>query len=71
MRRTIEIETSQFSTSPTKRWDYGLECYVEDAVVEYPDELDHLDDDELLEMASNEENGVKYVEQSHEQRKSS
>lgn len=63
MRRTIEIETSQFSNSPTKRW-VGLEYLVEDAIVEYPDELDYLDDNELLEMADNDENSVHYVDAS-------
>lgn len=61
MIRTIEIETSQFSTSPTKRWA-GLDYLVEDAYVEYPEELDALDDSDLLDMASNEEGGVRYVE---------
>jgi len=60
MQRVIEIETSQFSDNPTKRW-VGLEYLVEDAIVEYPPELDCLDDDELLEMADNEEGNVHYV----------
>lgn len=51
MRRTIEIETSAFSESPSKRWAYGSECWVEDVVVEYPDSLDNLDDVSLLDMA--------------------
>jgi hypothetical protein len=61
MRRTVEIETSQFSDSPTKRW-IGQEYLVEDATIEYPAELDALDDEELLEMADNEENGVCYID---------
>lgn len=51
MRRTIAIETSYFSESPTKRWCYGSDCWEEDVIVEYPEELDHLDDEELLDMA--------------------
>jgi hypothetical protein len=61
MRRTIEVETSQFSTNPTKRW-VGQDYLVEDVTFEYPDELDTLDDEELLEMADNEENGVCYID---------
>ena len=59
MRRTIEIESSQFS--PRAYWVPGAEYYEELATVEYPDELDSLEDDELLEMASNEQGGVTYV----------
>lgn len=59
MKRIIEIETSQFSENP-KRW-VGQDYLVEDVCVEYPPELDNLDDDKLLEMAQNEEGGVSYV----------
>lgn len=60
MQRIIEIETSQFSDNPTKRW-VGLDYLVEDCYVEYPPELDNLDDDVLLRMADNEEGGVSYA----------
>ncbi len=60
MRRTIEIESSQFS--PKAYWVPGAEYYEELATVEYPDELDDLEDDDLLEMATNELGGVVYVD---------
>ncbi len=60
MRRTIEIESSQFS--PRAYWVPGAEHHAELATVEYPDELDSLEDDDLLEMASNEQGGVIYVD---------
>ncbi len=59
MRRTIEVESSQFS--PRSYWVPGAEYYAEDVTVEYPDELDTLEDNELLEMAGNEQGGVVYV----------
>lgn len=61
MRRTIEIESSAFS--PRARWLYGAEYYVEDAIIEYPAHLDHLNDDELAELADNEQRGVRYVDE--------
>ena len=60
MQRVFEIETSQYSDSPTKRW-VGQDYCVESVCLEYPPELDNLDDDELLEMAQNEEGGVSYI----------
>ena len=60
MQRTITIETSQFSNNPTKRWEYEPEIYVEDIIIEYPESLDYLDDNDLLELAENEEKGVRY-----------
>jgi len=61
MRRTIEIETSQFSTNPTKRW-IGTEYLVEDIIIDYPEDLDLLDDDELCELADNLDDRVHYVD---------
>ena len=60
MQRVFEIETSQYSDSPTKRW-VGQDYCVESVCLEYPPELDNLDDDALLEMATNEEGGVSYA----------
>jgi hypothetical protein len=60
MRRTFEIETSQFDPNK-KGWSFGCDYWVADATVEYPDELDELSDDELGEMASNEQGGVRWV----------
>ena len=59
--RTITIETSQFSTNPTKRWADGGDYWEEDLVVEYPANLDHCDDEDLLDFASNEQMGVRYI----------
>ncbi len=61
MIRKIEVETSYYDPRP-KRWNYGLDGWVIDIHIEYPPELDGLEDDELLEKADNEEEGVKYVE---------
>ena len=57
----IAIETSAYSDSPTKRWLYGAEIWVEDVAIEYPDELDYLGDDELLELADESDSGVTFV----------
>ena len=61
MRRTIEIETSRFSENPTKRWVGGLDYVVEDVCIEYPPELDNLENDELLELADNDDRRVRYI----------
>jgi hypothetical protein len=61
MKRTITVETSYYSTNPTKRWSYGGDYWEEDVTLEYPEELDHLDDNELCEKADNEQDGVKYL----------
>ena len=51
MIRTIkDVECSQFT--PGSHWIYGAEYYGYDITVEYPEQLDVLDDDELLELAS-------------------
>jgi hypothetical protein len=63
MQRIITVETSQFSENPTTRWQYGTEIYVEDIIVEYPKSLDYLSDDDLLELADNEEKGCKYIKE--------
>lgn len=60
MQRVVEIETSQYSDSPTMRW-VGQDYCVESVCLEYPSKLDNLDDDELLEMADNLEGGVVYA----------
>ena len=61
MRRIITIETSRYSTNPTKRW-VGQEYVEEDICVEYPDELDNLEDDELMELADNLDDRVRYID---------
>ena len=61
MRRTIEIETSWFDTAP-KRWSFGCDGYVTDVIVEYPEQLDTLENDELLELADGNDPAVFYVE---------
>lgn len=64
MIRTIEIETSMFDPNPTKRWSYGCDGYVVDVTVEYPDKMDDLSDDDLLEFADDDDDeGVYYVKQ--------
>lgn len=54
MRIILAIETSRFSESPAKRWEYGTEMYVEDVEIEVPDgtDVDSLEDWELLELAA-------------------
>lgn len=61
MKRTIEIETSQFSDSSTKHWGYGIDVWFEDVVVEFPNNFDYMSDDEILEKCDNEEEGFYYV----------
>lgn len=64
MKRIVEIPSSMFSESRSKRWDYGTEEWVEDVEVEYPEELDGMSDGELLDLADNElREDVKYVEE--------
>jgi hypothetical protein len=60
MQRTVEVETSFFDTRP-KRWSYGSDCYVLDVVIDYPPELDDLDDDDLLELVENDDERVKIL----------
>ena len=59
MRRKVIIESSQFS--PGSYWSFGFDGYAEDGELEYPDELDELDDEKLMELADNEEQGVSWV----------
>jgi len=60
MKRTIECECS--SATPGAQWKYGGEYYYVTSVIEYPDELDVLEDDEL-EVLANEIGGrVRYVD---------
>lgn len=64
MRRICKgVECSQFT--PGAYWVYGTEYYGFDVEIEYPDDLDILDDDDLLEMADDdfyeEQQRVKYV----------
>lgn len=49
MKRIISIETSQFD--PEGHWVYGGEYYAVDATIEYDDALDELDDEDLMEIA--------------------
>jgi hypothetical protein len=60
MRRTIEAETSFFDTR-RKRWSYSQDCYVIDLVIDYPPELDDLDDDDLLELVECDDERVKIL----------
>lgn len=49
MKRTIQEECTQFTDSAY--WVNGSEYYAIDVVVEYPDELDSLEDWELEKLA--------------------
>ena len=60
MRRTIEIESSQFS--PRAYWVPGAEYYEELGTIEYPDELDELSDGALSELATDEMRGCRWVD---------
>lgn len=53
MRVNLTIETSRYSESSTKRWEYGSEMYVEDVEIEIPDgtDIEGTEDWELLELA--------------------
>lgn len=49
----VTVETSAFSTNPTKRWANGADYWEEDVEIKVPDgtDIDNLTDDELLELA--------------------
>lgn len=61
IRETIQVESSRYTDGAY--WLYGAEYYAVDVEIEYPDDLDtgDLSEDELLQMADDEENGVRYV----------
>lgn len=60
MERTIEIETSYYDPDP-KRWSFGCDGYVKDVKIEYPPELDELENEELLELVENADGRVNYI----------
>jgi hypothetical protein len=60
MKRIIETECSQFT--PGARWVDGSEYYAVNDTLEFDDPaLDELSDDELQELADNDDPRVRYV----------
>lgn len=60
MIRVIPEECSFFTEGG--RWDYGIEGYVVDVTVEYPEELDSLEDHELYDLIDAGDMRVRYVD---------
>lgn len=60
MIRTIQEECSFFTKGGY--WDYGIEGYVVDVKVEYPEELDNLEDWELYDLIYAGDMRVRYVQ---------
>ena len=59
MQRKIQVETSQFD--PDGYWVPGGEYFAVDAILEYPARLDHLTDEELAELADENQDEVYYI----------
>lgn len=53
MKVILTVESSFFSASQTKRWDYGVDGYVEDIEIEVPDgtPVDEMEDWDLQQLA--------------------